>query len=63
MGIRPAGVAAIHSGNGGLVMRYCDDCEKKFHEDDLTATDAPLGTIWRCEQCAEKAWDRQQESN
>ena len=26
-------------------MCYCEDCEKKFHEDDLIATDAPYGTM------------------
>jgi hypothetical protein len=41
-------------------MRECDDCKQVFNVDDLIATDAPLGWIWRCEQCAEKAWDRQQ---
>lgn len=44
------------------MMRECDDCGKVLHEDDIIAAEAPMGTIWRCEQCAEKAWDRQQES-
>jgi hypothetical protein len=44
-------------------LRHCESCDEMLHEDDMTAADSPHGPIWRCMPCAEKAWDRQQESN